>query len=290
MPAWAGDGLALTCALSWGVSVLLFRKLASVDADAVNLFKNTTASVLLLITMAIMGVGFDTSRSTSDWLILGASGILGLAIADTLFLAGLRRIDASIAAVTDCVYSPSVILVSTLWLGRSCAWASGWAGRSWSSGSCWFSLRSKLSKPPDGVGVALALAGVVTTAVGGAGEAGARQELARGSHHRSLVVRLYRSFLVSDRERPGEERFGPVQASADLAPRDPAMLLGTYVSMLLWLGGMKYGTPSRTALLNQMGAIFVLLFSRFLLGEAVPRRRWAGAIVAVSGVVAVLVL
>ncbi|MBL8741265.1 MAG: hypothetical protein JNK04_09230, partial [Myxococcales bacterium] len=75
MPAWAGDGLALTCALSWAVSVLLFRKLASIDPDAVNLFKNATASVLLLLTMAITGTGFDVSRSLTDWLTLAASGL-----------------------------------------------------------------------------------------------------------------------------------------------------------------------------------------------------------------------
>jgi drug/metabolite transporter (DMT)-like permease len=284
MPAWAGDGLALTCALSWGVSVLLFRKLASIDADAVNLFKNTTASVLLLITMAVMGVGFDTSRSATDWFILGASGILGLAIADTLFLAGLRRIDASIAAVTDCVYSPSVILVSTLWLGEKLRVGIWVGGPLVVIGLVLVSLRSKLSKPPDGVGVVTTAVGVVL----------AKPVLDKSSLVEATTVRLlfgsvgvFLFQIASGRVKSGLVLFKPQPIWRHAIP---AVLLGTYVSMLLWLGGMKYGTPSRTALLNQMGAIFVLLFSRFLLGEAVPRRRWAGAIVAVSGVIAVLVL
>jgi drug/metabolite transporter (DMT)-like permease len=67
----------------------------------------------------------------------------------------------------------------------------------------------------------------------------------------------------------------------------PATLLGTYVSMLLWLGGMKYGTASRAALLNQMGAIFVLVISR-MLGEVVPMQRWLGAALAVAGVCIVI--
>jgi drug/metabolite transporter (DMT)-like permease len=57
--------------------------------------------------------------------------------------------------------------------------------------------------------------------------------------------------------------------------------------MLLWLGGMKYGTASRAALLNQMGAIFVLVISRAL-GEVVPLRRWIGAALAVAGVCIVI--
>ena len=59
--------------------------------------------------------------------------------------------------------------------------------------------------------------------------------------------------------------------------------------MILWLGGMKYGSASRAALLNQTGAIFVLLFSRFA-GEVFPLRRWAGAGLALAGVLAVLLL
>jgi drug/metabolite transporter (DMT)-like permease len=66
-----------------------------------------------------------------------------------------------------------------------------------------------------------------------------------------------------------------------------ATFFGTYVSMILWLGGMKYGTASRAALLNQMGAIFVLVLSR-VSGEAVPARRWIGAAIAVSGVAVIL--
>ena len=291
MPAWAGDGLALTCALSWAVSVLLFRKLASIDPDAVNLFKNATASVLLLLTMAITGTGFDVSRSLTDWLTLAASGLLGLAIADTLFLAGLRRIDASIAAVTDCIYSPSVIVVSTLWLGEQLRVGVWVGGPLVIAGLVLVSLRSRLSKPPDGVGVALALAGVVTTAVG---VVLAKPVLDKSSLVEATTVRLLFGSLgvflfqiASGRVKSGLVLFKPQPIWRHAIP---ATLLGTYVSMLLWLGGMKYGTPSRTALLNQMGAIFVLLLSRFLLGEAVPRRRWAGALIAVSGVVAVLAL
>lgn len=57
--------------------------------------------------------------------------------------------------------------------------------------------------------------------------------------------------------------------------------------MIFWLGGMKYGTASRAALLNQSGAIWVLVLSRFA-GEVIPMRRWAGAAIALAGVFVVL--
>ena len=67
----------------------------------------------------------------------------------------------------------------------------------------------------------------------------------------------------------------------------PATVLATYVSMLLWLGGMKYGTVSRAALLNQTGAIVLMVMSRAM-GERIPRRRGIGAALAVAGVAIVV--
>ena len=50
---------------------------------------------------------------------------------------------------------------------------------------------------------------------------------------------------------------------------------------------MKYGTASRASLLNQTGAIVLLVLSRAM-GERVPPRRWAGAVIALGGVAVVL--
>ena len=67
----------------------------------------------------------------------------------------------------------------------------------------------------------------------------------------------------------------------------PATVLGAYVAMILWLGGMKYGTASRAALLNQSASVWVLLLSA-LVGEKIPRLRWVGAGLAVGRVAVVI--
>jgi len=57
----------------------------------------------------------------------------------------------------------------------------------------------------------------------------------------------------------------------------PATVAGTYFSMVLWLGGIKYTETSTAALLNQMATVFLLILSRFFGGEVVPPRRgWRG--------------
>ena len=67
----------------------------------------------------------------------------------------------------------------------------------------------------------------------------------------------------------------------------PGTLVGTYLSMLLWLGGIKYTTASRAAILSQLSVVFLLVLSR-LSGEPVPPRRWLGALVAVVGALLVV--
>jgi drug/metabolite transporter (DMT)-like permease len=289
MPTWAGDAMALGCALAWAGAVLLFRRVGShVGSAALNLFKNVLASVLLLATMLATGGRFDTARSPRDWLFLAGSGVLGLAVADTLFLAGLRRIDASIAAVTDCAYAPTVLVLSALWLGETLSGRLLVGAPLVVLGLFIVSWQRPGSVRIDRGGVALAITGVVTTAFGVvlAKPALDRSVLIEATTVRLIAgsVALFLFQLVMGRVREGLALFRPQRAWRSAVP---ATVLGTYVAMILWLGGMKYGTASRAALLNQMGAIFVLILSRFA-GELVPLRRWVGALVAVAGV-AVLV-
>lgn len=289
MPTALGDAMAIGCAVAWALAVLAFRRLRDVDPVALNTFKNVVASVLLVLTMLALGIPIDRGRGAWDWLALALSGVLGLAVADTLFLAGLRRVDASVAAVADCAYSPTVLLLSAVFLAEPLRWTLllgaplvviglaviGWEPRS-------------AAAPIDRCGLLLCVAGVTTTAVA--------VVIAQPVLHRSDLVEattvrliagaaaLFASQAVLGRARAALVLFRPQPAWKAAIP---GTLLGTYVAMILWLGGMKYGTASRAALLNQSGAIFVLLFSRFA-GEPVTPRRWIGAAIALAGVAIVL--
>jgi drug/metabolite transporter (DMT)-like permease len=286
---WVGDAMALGCALSWAIAVLLFRKARDVDPVALNLFKCTLAAVALLVTMRLSGVRFDLARSSSDWALLAVSGVLGLAIADTLFLAGLRRIDGSVAALADCAYAPTVLFLSIAFLHESFRVGLvlgaplvvlGLAIVSWE--------KRGERKPVDRGGLLLCIAGVVTTAIGVvlAKPALDRSELLEATTIRLIAgsVSLFVFELAAGRAKKAVSLFRPQPAWRYALP---ATFFGTYVAMILWLGGMKYGTASRAALLNQTGAVFVLVFSRFA-GEVVPLRRWAGAALAIAGVLVVL--
>jgi drug/metabolite transporter (DMT)-like permease len=288
MPPWIGDAMALGCAVVWASAVMLFRRLGDVHPVSLNLFKNAVATVLLLLTMALAGLHFDLHRSARDWLCLLGSGVLGLAIADSLFLAGLRRVDTAVAAVADCAYSPTVILLSTLWLSEVPRPGFLWGAPLVLAGLLMVVWQRRGDVKVDARGLALVLGGVMTTAVG---VVLAKPALGRSGLVEATTIRLLAGssalLLVQLARRKGQEALALFKPQPAWRVAVPATVLATYVSMLLWLGGMKYGTASRAALLNQTGAIVLMLLSRFM-GERIPLRRWVGAAIAVAGVAIVV--
>ena len=136
--------------------------------------------------------------------------------------------------------------------------------------------------------LALVVGGVMTTAVGVvlAKPALGRSHLVEATTVRLLAgsAALLFAQVVTGRAREALALFTPQPAWRVAVP---ATVLATYLSMLLWLGGMKYGTASRAALLNQSGAVVLLVLS-WRAGEVVSARRWLGAALAIAGVAVVL--
>lgn len=280
--------MALGCAVVWASAVMLFRRLGAVPPVSLNLFKNAVATALLLLTMALAGLHFDAHRSARDWLCLIGSGVLGLAVADSLFLAGLRRVDAAVAAVADCAYSPTVILISTLWLSEVPRPGFLWGAPLVLAGLLLVVWQRRGDAKVDPRGLALVIGGVMTTAVG---VVLAKPALGRSGLVEATTIRLLAgSFALlfwQLARRKGQEALALFKPQPAWRVAVPATVLATYVSMLLWLGGMKYGTASRAALLNQTGAIVLMVLSR-VMGERIPLRRWVGAAIAVAGVAVVV--
>lgn len=286
-----GEVMALSCALCWATAVMLFRRVGRVDPQAMNIYKNVVAAALLVLTMAVRGIAFDLDRSGEDWIRLVGSAALGLSIADTFFFMGLQRVGASVAAVADCVYSPVVIALSMVWLGESMrgGLAVGAPLVVLGLGVVAWEPRGGRGDRLDRMGLLYCLLGVSTTAVA---VVIAKPALNRSDVIEATTVRLIAGtvLLVGWGGARGTLATGLSLLRPQPAWRAmlPATVVGTYLSMLLWLGGIKHTEASRAALLNQMGSVFALLFAAWA-GERIPRRRWIGAALALAGAVAVIV-
>lgn len=290
-----GETLSLGCALSWGVSVILFKQSEGVSPQSVNLFKTAFASVLLGATLLATGGSLPRDRSLEDWMRLLGSGVLGLAVADTLFLVALRRLGAGMMAILDCLYAPLVALLSVLILGEK-------IGRGFAAGSA-LVLLGILAATTDRQGIhdAAALArghlgsvligvsgiAVIAIAIVIAKPALERADLVEATFTRTVGggVALVAVLLLRRDRRETFRVFAPQPVWRHLVP---ASFLGTYVAILLWLGGMKYTSASIASILNQLSVVFTLLLARVVLHEPLSARRLLGGSASLAGALVIV--
>jgi drug/metabolite transporter (DMT)-like permease len=291
-----GEALALGAALTWSISVILFRRSEAISPLGLNLFKNVTGLVLLALTLLVLDIPLDATRSSADWLRLLASGVLGIGLADTLIFMALRRLGPGLLAIVDTAYAPVVVVCSVLFLHEK-------VGASFLLGGAGVLLGVLLAStgaprvpaggpsPGRGVGIALGITGIAAMAIG---VVLAKPILEKGSLPEVTFIRLVGGVAsqllwigLVPSQRTALLAFRPGPAWRTLIP---AGVLGAYVSLLLWLGGLKWADASVAAVLNQMSTVFTIVLARVVLGEVLSRRKALGAGLAVAGAVVIVVL
>lgn len=287
-----GEACALGAALTWAISVILFKRSEAIPPLGLNLFKNTVAILGLLITLPALGVGVVWDRPASEWLALAASGVLGIALADTLFFVALRKLGPGLTTVIDCAYTPTVVGLSGLLLGEPIGVGLIVGGAMVLGGVGVVAIQPGALGPPRegfGVGVAAGLLGIIALAIG---VILARPILAQRELVEVMLVRLVfgvtGQLVYTALTRRGAEAFAAFRPSPVWRQLVPAAILSTYFAMLLWLAGFKWAGASVAAVLNQTSTIFTLILAWLILGEPLSPRRALGAAVAFAGVAVVL--
>jgi drug/metabolite transporter (DMT)-like permease len=289
-----GELLALLTALIWAAAVILLKRSGeSVPPFALNLFRVTVSSALLLPTATLAGQASVASASLADIARLVTSGVIGIAISDTLFHASLNRVGAGISAIIDCLYSPLTVLLAFLTLNERLS-ALQLAGMVLVLGGVFAAARHD---PPHGVaprhvavGVAFGVLAMLALAVG---IVIAKPVLDRSPLLWAATVRqvgclavMLPAALASPYRR---------QALAALRPSRiwrhalPAAVLGSYLAMVCWIGGLKYTKVGVAAILNQSSTIYILILAAIFLKEPFTRRKLVASIVALAGILLVTV-
>ncbi|MEO0099344.1 MAG: DMT family transporter, partial [candidate division WOR-3 bacterium] len=112
-----GETLALLSALFWALAVIFFKKSGErTHPLGLNFFKNLFALILFLPTLTLLGEPLVPRVSLSEFALFFLSGLLGMAIGDSLFFASLNRIGAGISAIISYTYSPLLIGLSLFFL------------------------------------------------------------------------------------------------------------------------------------------------------------------------------
>jgi drug/metabolite transporter (DMT)-like permease len=221
--------------------------------------------------------------------LLLLSGFLGIAVSDTLFFMSLNILGASSTAIVDCFYSPFVIVLSYVFLSER---LNGW----------------QLS------GVLLIITAVLTIARKrrGKDERISRKDLIRGIILGILAMLFVAVGIVLIKPMlAGVEIFwatgvrvvgGTLGVLAYLSARPrrwevlrplldlsnwkamvPASFLGSFLSLLFWMGGMKFALASVAAVLNQMNTIFIFILAAVFLKEKATRWKIVAIVLAFVG-------
>ncbi len=283
-----GEILSLSVAVLWGLAMVLFKKSGErVHPVALNTFKNVLASVLFLVTIYLFGGTLFEPFSATDYILLAISGIVGIAIGDTLLFASLNIVGAGPTALINCLYSPFIIGLSYLFL-------------------------AEVLSPLQLVGVAMIVAAVLETgrASGPSAASGKRRALGitlgvLGNLAMAIGVVMVKPILnnapllwaVEIRLLAG---VAVLLIFLLLNPRRHEILrtlrhrdawrdtvlgsfLGGYVAMMGWLGGIKFTKASIAGALNQTNVVFIIIFAAILLRERISASRWLAIVVALAG-------
>jgi drug/metabolite transporter (DMT)-like permease len=293
-----GEICALSAALTWALALVLFKRSGeTIPPFALNLFKNVVTLVLLGGTILLLGRDSGALRSypQGDYAILILSGVIGIALADTVFFYSLNLLGVGIVAIVDCLYSPFVILFAHLLLDERLS-PPHYLGTGMILSAVL--LASRHAPPADRTRRQIAL-GVVLGATSMAlmtfGIVIAKPVL--DGHDFPLIwgatirmvagtVFLAAAALLLPRWR-AQWRF--LRPSAAWRFSLPATLLGSYLAMLFWVAGFKFAQASIAGVLNQTSTVFALLLATLILKEPFTPRKAVATIMAVAGVVIVTV-
>jgi len=231
------------------------------------------------------------SAPLSDYFILLLSGILGIAVGDTLFFKSLNIVGAGLSQIVSLAYSPFVILFTFTLLGeRLTAWDLVGAVLIL-LGILLTTTREHdhgLTKHDLRMGVGLATFAVAMNALG---ITIAKPVLDRSPVLWATGVRLLggiAALMLLTAFSPRHRRlWRTLRPSRSWRIAVPAAFMGAYLAMFVWVAGMKFTQASTASILNQTSAIFVLPMAALILHERITARKLAAVGLAILGVVLV---
>jgi len=288
-----GDLYALAAGFFWSFSVILMRISGfSIPPLPLTFFKSFVAILGFGVVFLFVGGPVWPEYDGMTWLRLVVSAVLGISIADTMFVAALNRLGASLQAIADCIYAPSVAFVGFLMFGEGLTAWEMIGGALVVSGVFVGMVKTKEIKEPRDLvfGTLLAAGAHVIMAVG---ILMVRDVIQEGS----LVWIAGFRFVVATAALALFAMVTGQGKTPGLAflRRDtwkytiPMALLGPFLTTLFWIAGFKYLTAGRAAIYNQMSTVFIILLAWLILKERMTPRKMMGMALAIAGAVLVAI-
>jgi drug/metabolite transporter (DMT)-like permease len=283
-----GEILALASAIAWAVAVILFRISGrKVHPIGLNLAKTTLALVIMVPTLFALGEPLSPAVPASTTGLLLLSGLLGIAVSDTLFFYALNRLGASLTAIVDCFYSPFVIGLSFALLGERLTLVQLAGAALVVSAVLTLSKEGKIEKIERKDLVLGVLFGILAMFFVAFGIVMVKPILGTVSVFWATFVRLAGGSLalavLVPFLRNRRAVLAPLLELRNWKALVPAAFFGSYLSLFLWMGGMKYAKASVAAVLNQLNTIFIVIIAAIFLKERLTGWKILAVVLALFG-------
>ena len=285
-----GEAFALASALGWAWAVILLRRSGeTLPPFELNLFKNVLGFVLLIPTILIVDGLALPGYSLFDLMIVLTSGLLGIALADTWYLRALNLMGASRTGIVASLFSPFVILLSTVFLGeRMVSWQ--WIGFSLVISGVllvtWRVHRSEVDADDLRRGSLYGVGAMFMMAVG---IVMVKEILETRLFLWTVELRMVGGItgmlvvmMFGGRWQRAKQSFTEPQPWGTVIG---ASFLAAYVALILWLAGYKLIDASVASALNETNGAFIVLLAWLMLGEKMSRRKLAGVSLTLAGVI-----
>jgi len=286
-----GELASLAAALCWAVGLNLFRRdVRLIGARAVNLFKGVVGCSLFLIILVATGLPSIEARSIT---LFAVSGVIGLAIGDSLLFAALAHLGPHRTALLASLAPVFTAIGAWMFRGEALA-ALRIAGITMAVGGValvvWLRPHGSEPRRADAVGVLLgvsaALCQAAAVVVSKEAFAGAEFPLA------SAVLRIGAAtlFLAVFALARGELDHQLVRLVAPRALRRLllASLIGTFAGIWLMQIGIAYTDSAVASALHSTMPLFTLPIAYFIAKERIGPRVAVASCLAVAGVVVLL--
>lgn len=293
-----GEILSLGSAVTWGISVSLFKIIGnSVSPYILNPLKNTIGTILfILTTLLISDISAVNSLSTNETLILALSGIIGITIADVLFLISLNILGTSRSAIINTIYSPMVIMLAYFILDESLTLADIVGGLMILLSILYLSFnqeKSNISNLNKGL-----IIGILAYSLMALGIIMVKPILNRFSNsiEMQLWIIIFRlipgtllsyitmNFMMTKKEiilQLSNKKIWPIILLGSF--------LGTYVGFAMWVIGMAKTSASIASILNQTSTIFIAFFGWLILKETFSRKMMICFFISIIGAFIIII-
>lgn len=290
-----GSILSLAAALFWAGGVILFKKSGDVFSPVtLNIYKSFVALILVTLTMLVLDIPFFPDKPLNDWLLLAVSGFLGITMADLLFFIALDRLGASLLAIVECLYLPSVIFFSFILLGEHLSMGAVIGGLLVLAAVYVGTMTKKRvsEKTLEDIakdkillsGILIGCLSMISLAVG---IVIIKELLEQTDVFWATLVRVVAgtmSLMIIVVCHPKRKQyFNELKFSKAWFLALPASVSGNYLALLCWIGGMKYTSASRAAILNQMSTIFIFILAAVFLKERITVNKTIAILLALTG-------